>query len=127
MAEDAKRVRDEAGLWQDYYTGLGKLALGGANNYTGGTTFNAFSTAVGMTGVLAISSNSAFGPGPITLASGLLQADAPVITYDKVDTSLVAPRARTYGKKTESPATKATAAAAPPSAAPTPSPVPAGV
>src|SRR3954470_16416595 len=62
-----------------------------------------------------------------TIATYDAQADAPVITYDKVDTSLVAPRARTYGKKTESPATKATAAAAPASAAPTRSPVPAGV
>jgi succinate dehydrogenase / fumarate reductase flavoprotein subunit len=60
-----------------------------------------------------------------TIATYDPQADAPVISYDKVDTSLVAPRARTYGKKSESPASKATAAAAPATGAPTP--VPAGV
>jgi succinate dehydrogenase flavoprotein subunit len=62
-----------------------------------------------------------------TVATYDARDDVPVVTYDKVDTSLVAPRARTYGKKTESPATKTTAAAAPATAAPTPSPVPAGV
>jgi succinate dehydrogenase / fumarate reductase flavoprotein subunit len=47
------------------------------------------------------------------------------INYAPVDTSLVQPRDRSYGKKPESAAGKATAAAAPPTAAPTP--VPAGV
>jgi succinate dehydrogenase / fumarate reductase flavoprotein subunit len=61
-----------------------------------------------------------------TIATYDAAGDAAVITYDKVDTSLVEPRARTYGKK-ESGATKAVAASAPPTAAPTPSPVPAGV
>jgi succinate dehydrogenase / fumarate reductase flavoprotein subunit len=61
-----------------------------------------------------------------TIATYDAENDAAVITYDKVDTSLVQPRARTYGKK-DSSATKAAAAAAPSTAAPTPSPVPAGV
>jgi succinate dehydrogenase / fumarate reductase flavoprotein subunit len=61
-----------------------------------------------------------------TIATYDAANDAAVISYDKVDTSLVQPRARTYGKK-DSGAAKAAAGAAPPPAAPTPSPVPAGV
>jgi succinate dehydrogenase / fumarate reductase flavoprotein subunit len=62
-----------------------------------------------------------------TIATYDAASDAPVITYDKVDTSLVQPRERSYGKKTEPPAAKATTTAASPIAAPTPSPVAAGV
>jgi succinate dehydrogenase / fumarate reductase flavoprotein subunit len=62
-----------------------------------------------------------------TIATYDAANDAAVISYDKVDTSLVQPRDRSYGKKTETPATKAAAAAAPSTAAPTPSPVPAQV
>ena len=61
-----------------------------------------------------------------TIATYDAQNDAALISYDKVDTSLVQPLARTYGKK-DSGATKAAAAAAPATAAPTPSPVPAAV
>jgi succinate dehydrogenase / fumarate reductase flavoprotein subunit len=61
-----------------------------------------------------------------TIATYDAENDAAVISYDKVDTTLVEPRARTYGKKESGP-TKAAAAAAPSTAAPTPSPVPAGV
>jgi len=61
-----------------------------------------------------------------TIATYDARDDAAVISYDPVDTSLVTPRARTYGKK-ESAATKATAQAAPSPAAPTPSQVAAGV
>jgi succinate dehydrogenase / fumarate reductase, flavoprotein subunit len=62
-----------------------------------------------------------------TIATFDPSTESPVITYEKVDTSLVQPRERSYGKKTEPPAAKAAAAAAPATAAPTPSPVPAGV
>src|SRR5688572_5180041 len=62
-----------------------------------------------------------------TLATYDAASDSAQITYGPVDTSLVTPRARTYGKKDVSAATKATAAAAPVDAAPTPSVVPAGV
>jgi succinate dehydrogenase / fumarate reductase flavoprotein subunit len=63
-----------------------------------------------------------------TLATYDAASDSARITYGPVDTSLVTPRARTYGKKDVSAATKAVAAAAPAEAAPTPSPgVPAGV
>jgi len=56
-----------------------------------------------------------------TVATYNKAADAAVIEYEQVDTSLVTPRARTYGKKAaESPAAKAVAAAAPANAAPTP-------
>jgi len=60
-----------------------------------------------------------------TLATYDATGDAPRISYEPVDTSLVKPRARTYGK-TES-ATKEAAAAAPKTAAPTPTPATAGV
>jgi len=55
--------------------------------------------------------------------------ESAVISYEKVDTSLVQPRERSYGKKTEPAAAKAAAAGAPATSAPTPSPspVPAGV
>ncbi|MFL6110943.1 MAG: hypothetical protein ACJ786_06275, partial [Catenulispora sp.] len=51
------------------------------------------------------------------------------IRYAPVDTSLVQPRARTYGKKdtSSSPAAKSVAASAPANAAPTAAPVGAGV
>lgn len=49
------------------------------------------------------------------------------ISYAPVDGSLVKPRPRTYGKVTVTSADKAVAAQAPANAAPTPSPVPAGV
>jgi len=62
-----------------------------------------------------------------TIATFDAASESAVISYDKVDTSLVQPRERSYGKKTEPPAAKAAAAAAPATAAPTPSPVPAGV
>jgi succinate dehydrogenase / fumarate reductase flavoprotein subunit len=56
-----------------------------------------------------------------TIATYDAAADAARITYEPVDTSLVPPRARTYGKKADSSAAKATAAAAAPTdAAPTP-------
>jgi succinate dehydrogenase / fumarate reductase flavoprotein subunit len=61
-----------------------------------------------------------------TIATYDPATDSAVISYDKVDTSLVQPRDRTYGK-TDSSAAKAVAAAAPPTGAPTPSPVTAGV
>jgi succinate dehydrogenase / fumarate reductase flavoprotein subunit len=64
-----------------------------------------------------------------TIATYDSREDAPVITYERVDTSLVPPRAREYGKKAEAPAKAAAQAAqaAPGTAAPTPSPVVAGV
>lgn len=60
-----------------------------------------------------------------TLATYDEASDSAKVTYGPVDTSLVTPRARTYGKK-ESSAARAVAAAAPVEAAPTPSAVPAG-
>jgi succinate dehydrogenase / fumarate reductase flavoprotein subunit len=62
-----------------------------------------------------------------TIATFDPATESPVITYEKVDTSLVQPRERSYGKKTEPPAAKAAAANAPAAAAPTPSAVAAGV
>jgi succinate dehydrogenase / fumarate reductase flavoprotein subunit len=56
-----------------------------------------------------------------TIATYDKSRDAAVITYEPVDTSLVPPRARTYGKKDAKPvaaAAPATAAAAPPAPAP---------
>jgi succinate dehydrogenase / fumarate reductase flavoprotein subunit len=47
-----------------------------------------------------------------TIATYDSSADRPVITYDSVDTSLVPPRARTYGKKPET-AAKQTSQASP--------------
>jgi succinate dehydrogenase / fumarate reductase flavoprotein subunit len=61
-----------------------------------------------------------------TIATYDSAADGAQITYGPVDTSLVAPRARTYGKK-ESSAAKAAASHAPASAAPTPAGAAAGV
>jgi succinate dehydrogenase / fumarate reductase flavoprotein subunit len=58
-----------------------------------------------------------------TLATYNPATDSADITYGPVDTSLVAPRARTYGKKDSS----VTKAAAPATAAAAPSVVPAGV
>jgi succinate dehydrogenase / fumarate reductase flavoprotein subunit len=55
-----------------------------------------------------------------TIATYDPAADAARIMYEPVDTSLVPPRARTYGKKADSPAAKSTAGAAPATAAPTP-------
>ena len=63
-----------------------------------------------------------------TLATYDAKADAPVIEYGPVDTSLVVPRPRTYGKKPEPAAARAVAANAPTTAAPTlTTPQPAGV
>jgi succinate dehydrogenase / fumarate reductase flavoprotein subunit len=46
-----------------------------------------------------------------TIASYDARGDQPVITYEPVDTSLIPPRARTYGKKPDAaPAAKPTAA-----------------
>ncbi|HEV2293018.1 MAG TPA: succinate dehydrogenase flavoprotein subunit [Tepidisphaeraceae bacterium] len=55
-----------------------------------------------------------------TIATFDEAADAARITYEPVDTSLVPPRARTYGKKADATAGKAVAANAPATAAPTP-------
>jgi succinate dehydrogenase / fumarate reductase flavoprotein subunit len=62
-----------------------------------------------------------------TLATYDPATDSAQISYGPVDTTLVTPRARTYGKKDGSVATKAAAANAPATAAPTPSAQPAGV
>jgi succinate dehydrogenase / fumarate reductase flavoprotein subunit len=59
-----------------------------------------------------------------TVATYNAETESAHISYEPVDTSLVTPRERKYGK-TDSPSTKAVAAAAPSTAAPTP--VPAGV
>ncbi|HSV13782.1 MAG TPA: FAD-binding protein, partial [Tepidisphaeraceae bacterium] len=56
-----------------------------------------------------------------TIATYDAASDSAVISYAPVDTSLVKPRARTYGKTADNPAAKAPAAAA------TPEPAPAGV
>jgi len=49
-----------------------------------------------------------------TIATYDAASDRPLITYEAVDTSLVPPRARTYGKKPDSaPAAKSTAAQTP--------------
>jgi succinate dehydrogenase / fumarate reductase flavoprotein subunit len=61
-----------------------------------------------------------------TLATYDPATDSAQISYGPVDVSLVAPRARTYGKK-DSPAANATAANAPATAAPTPASAAAGV
>jgi succinate dehydrogenase / fumarate reductase flavoprotein subunit len=55
-----------------------------------------------------------------TIATYDSASDAPQITYGPVDTSLVTPRARTYGKKAEDAAAKSSAT---PAAAPTPATV----
>lgn len=55
-----------------------------------------------------------------TIATYDPQTDSAEITYGPVDTSLIAPRARTYGKKVEPATARPTAAAAP-------TPLPAGV
>jgi succinate dehydrogenase / fumarate reductase flavoprotein subunit len=57
-----------------------------------------------------------------TIATYDAASDSPVITYEPVDTSLVPPRARTYGKKDTTAAAKPAAAAAA-----TPAPAPAAV
>ena len=62
-----------------------------------------------------------------TIATYDSSTDSAIISYDKVDTSLVQPRDRTYGKKNDSATAKAAAARAPSTAAPTPSPATAGV
>jgi succinate dehydrogenase / fumarate reductase flavoprotein subunit len=61
-----------------------------------------------------------------TLATYNPATDSADITYGPVDTSLVKPRPRTYGKKDAS-ATKTAAPASPANAAPTPSAATAGV
>src|SRR5688572_32545178 len=65
-----------------------------------------------------------------TIATYDPATESAQISYGPVDTSLVTPRARTYGKvsagKSESAATKSVAAGAPAGATPTPSPVAAG-
>src|SRR5690349_8433569 len=64
-----------------------------------------------------------------TLAAYDASSDAPEIRYGPIDTSLVQPRARTYGKKETAPAAAAAAPTARPAAAAaqTPAPVGAGV
>jgi succinate dehydrogenase / fumarate reductase flavoprotein subunit len=62
-----------------------------------------------------------------TIATFNAADESAEISYEKVDTSLVQPRERSYGKKTEAPVAKAASAHAPAAAAPAPSPVPAGV
>jgi succinate dehydrogenase / fumarate reductase flavoprotein subunit len=49
-----------------------------------------------------------------TIATYDATADKPVITYQPVDTSLVPPRARTYGKKADAAPTEKVATAKPP-------------
>jgi fibronectin-binding autotransporter adhesin len=48
-------------------TGPATLTLTGANTYSGGTTLHA-------PGILAAGNNAAFGPGPLTIYGGILQA-----------------------------------------------------
>ena len=60
-----------------------------------------------------------------TLATYNAAEDKPEIRYGPVDTSLVPPRARTYGKKADAGAAKAPAASASP--APVAAPAPAAV